>query len=437
MIDTKSIAKWVLVLFVALATPAWGQTNLVDNPVRDNLIDAANSYIFVFDSSKVNALEVHGRAHAMTQQAGGKLRHVYKTALRGFSATMSFKAAEQLASRNPNIAYFEPNSVAWAIGRQQPNTNKKPSGGPGKGGSGGGDTTPPPPEITPPGIISVGGPVSGSTNRAWVIDTGIDSNHADLNVGQGANFVLRGKDTTKDGNGHGTHVAGTIAAIDNNIDVVGVAAGATVMPIRVLDNSGSGTLDGVIAGVDYVAQNASSGECANLSLGVAGHLQALHDAIWNAANDKGIKFSIAAGNNGQDMAVVENGIPINEFEPADVNHPNVFTVSAMDASNQFAWFSNYGIPNDSDGDGISDEGVNVNDIPWVDFVAPGVNILSTQKGGGVTILSGTSMAAPHVCGILTLGQDPVANVFVVNSWVDSNGNNMGDNKSYPVAHIAQ
>ena len=403
MIEIKSV--WLLILLTALATPAWGQTDMVSNPARDNLVDAANSYIFVFDSSKVRAQEVPDQANAMARSAGGQLRFVYQTALRGFSATMSRQAAEQLASRNPNIAYFEPNAVVWMIGKDGPNNNKKPSN-PGKGGGGGGETEPS--QIIPGGIQRVGGPeIVDPSSRAWIIDTGIDSDHPDLNVGQGANFIIRGKNTTDDGNGHGTHVAGIIAAIDNAIDVVGVAAGATVIPVRVLDKSGSGTVDGVIAGVDYVAANAALGECANLSLGVAGHVESLHNAILNAA-DQGIKFAIAAGNDGLDMTVVENNLFINNFEPADVEHANVYTVSAIDAGDVFADFSNYG-------------------IPPVDFVASGVNILSTKKGGGVTTKSGTSMAAPHVCGILTLGQDPVANGFV----------NDRKDTPYPVAHTIQ
>jgi hypothetical protein len=122
----------------------------------------------------------------MARSAGGQLRFVYQTALRGFSATMSRQAAEQLASRNPLIAYFEPNAVVWQIGK--PKTNKKPSN-PGKGGGGGGDTEPS--QDVPVGIQRVGGPVIvDSSFRAWVIDTGIDSDHPDLNVGQGANFMF-------------------------------------------------------------------------------------------------------------------------------------------------------------------------------------------------------------------------------------------------------
>ncbi len=319
----RSKWTWTLVLLTALATPAWSQTDLVNNPVRNNMIDAANSYIFVFNSSQVEAQEVPDEAAALVQRAGGQLRFVYKTALRGFSATMSRQAAEQLALRNPHIAYFEPNGIVWQVGKQNPSANKKPSS-PGKGG-GSGETKPA--QVTPYGIERVGGAVNvdGFNYKAWIIDTGIDSKHPDLNVGVGANFIARGKNTTQDGNG--THVAGTIAAIDNAIGVIGVAAGATVIPIRVLDNSG--TIDGVVAGVDYVAANAQAGDCANLSLGASGHFESLHTAIWNAAENQGINFTIAAGNSGADS---------NNYEPAHIEHARVYTVSAIDSNDNFASF---------------------------------------------------------------------------------------------------
>ncbi|MEH6625029.1 MAG: S8 family serine peptidase [Motiliproteus sp.] len=258
------------------------------------------------------------------------------------------------------MAYFEPNGVAWAF-------PKPPWAGGGDDSDSGGQTV-------PYGITRVGGTQNGSGLHAWVIDTGIDLDHADLNVGNGKNFVLRGKNSADDGDGHGTHVAGIIGALDNDLDVVGVAAGAILHPVRVLDNSGSGTIDGVVAGVDWVAANASSGDCANMSLGARGSFASLEDAVANAANT-GIRFALAAGNSSDDA---------NNFSPAKVNGTNIYTVSAIDDNDDFASFSNYG-------------------NPPVDFAAPGVSVLSTKKGGGTTTKSGTSMAAPHVCGLLLFG----------------------------------
>lgn len=242
---------------------------------------------------------------------------------------------------------------------------------------GGGGTTTPPAEELPWGIARVNGGISGSTGTAWIIDTGIDLDHPDLNVDPTRNrSFLGGKDANNpdDGNGHGTHVAGTIAAIDNSIGVIGVAAGAKVVAVRVLDSRGSGTYSGVIAGVDYVGREGKAGDVANMSLG-GSFSQALNDAVI-AASSKGVIFCVAAGNDGKDA---------NNYSPASAEGANIRTVSASDINNFFAYFSNYG-------------------NPPVDWCAPGVSIKSTWKGGGYNTISGTSMATPHVAGVLLLGE---------------------------------
>ena len=343
-----------------------------------------DGFIFVFHDDLRE--DVGRRASALTRQFGGRLGHVYSTAIKGFSANMPAQAAERMAAANPQIAYFEPDAVVRAIGRGGPVSGQaKP---PWAGGGGGDDT--PEPQTTPYGVTRVGGPLDGTSvaGVAWVIDTGIDLDHSDLNVdvARSANFIPRGKNSANDGNGHGTHVAGTIAAIDNEIDVVGVAAGATVIAVRVLGNSGSGSLSGVIAGVDYVAANGSPGDVANMSLGAADPgvtFTALDNAV-SAAAASGIRFAIAAGNSSDDA---------NDYTPARANGSNIYTVSAIDSNDNFAGFSNFG-------------------NPPVDFAAPGVNVLSTRNGGGVTTLSGTSMASPHVAGLLLFGApnaDGIAN----------------------------
>lgn len=240
----------------------------------------------------------------------------------------------------------------------------------------GGDTGGGGNQTTPWGITRVGGAQDGTTKTAWVIDTGVDLDHPDLNVDPGcsANFVTRGKDSPDDGNGHGTHVAGTIAALDNDIDVVGVAAGARICSVRVLDNSGSGFFSWVIAGVDYVAANGEPGDAANMSLGSSGENKSLEDAIREASSD--VWFSLAAGNSGEDA---------NGHTPARVEGAKILTISAIDSNDCMPSWSNWG-------------------NPPVDFAAPGVGVLSTKKGGGTTTLSGTSMATPHVTGLLLLGQ---------------------------------
>lgn len=354
---------------------------------QDKINEAKNSYIFVFNediaTSRVPAMASDmARAHAAT------VRTTFKHVFKGFSANISAQAAARLAT-NPAIKYYEQNGVASIAVMPDAVANRVKTNG---------KTTATVPQSIPYGITRVGGGVDATGKHAWIIDTGIDLDHPDLNVGSGASFVTRGKITADDGNGHGTHVAGTIGAISNAIGVVGVAANATVHPVRVLDKSGSGFIDWIVKGIDYVATNASPGDVANMSLGATGHFQSLHDAVLNAAK-LGIKFSVAAGNESDDA----------EFhEPAHINHANVYTISAIDELDIFADFSNYG-------------------DTTVDYAAPGVGVLSSKKGGGVVAYSGTSMAAPHVAGLLLIDVEPPVNT-------DGNALNDPDGTPDPIAH---
>jgi subtilisin len=229
-----------------------------------------------------------------------------------------------------------------------------------------------------------------------VIDTGIDFQHPDLHVLGGVNCVATNpfkpavcKEGGDDDHYHGTHVAGTIAAIDNGEGVVGVAPGARLWAVKVLNSQGSGYSSGIIAGIDWVAANAGTIEVANMSLGGSGFNTAEYNAIQGAVN-KGVAFAVAAGNSDADA---------NNYSPAAFD--NVLTVSALadfngqpgggadptcrtDQDDTLADFSNWGNA--------------------VDIAAPGVCILSTypiEKGSYGTI-SGTSMASPHAAGALAL-----------------------------------
>jgi len=230
---------------------------------------------------------------------------------------------------------------------------------------------------------------------SWIIDTGIQLDHPDLNVDASRGFTAftSGPDSRSadDGNGHGTHVAGTVGAYNN---ILGVASGVVQVPVKVLDRRGSGSVSGVIAGVDYVAANANPGDVANMSLG-GGASQALDDAVIAAAN-AGVLFSIAAGNSGTSAS---------NSSPARVDHPNTWTIAATDINDTFASFSNYGPP--------------------TSFAAPGVSIESTWTGSGYRTISGTSMAAPHVAGIL------IVTGGTVNS--DGTSSTAPDGVNYPIA----
>jgi subtilisin family serine protease len=323
----------------------------------------AGNYICVFNKAAV----AHGNARAeAVRAAGAGLKHVYSNSIRGFSA--SANSAAQLQARNPNIAYCEQDQEVAAIQNGPFDFRElgKPTGSP-------------PAQSVPWGVTRVhGGAGTGSgSGTAWIIDTGIDLDHPDLNVDVGRSRNFSTGTSPDDGNGHGSHVSGIIGAKDNGIGVVGVSPGATLVAVRVLNNAGSGTNSNVIAGVDYVAANGHAGDVANMSLG-GGVSQALDNAVIAAAAT-GVKFTLAAGNESDNA---------NNHSPARANGPNVYTVSsfakgssATDTDDPWSSFSNFG-------------------NPPVDFAEPGSSIPSTYKNGGYATLSGTSMAAPHLAGIL-------------------------------------
>jgi subtilisin family serine protease len=223
--------------------------------------------------------------------------------------------------------------------------------------------------------------------RTYVIDTGVDMKNADLNRPLHVNFIADRKNT--DCNGHGTHVAGTMAAYDNTAAVVGMAPGAPVYGVKVLDCNGSGTTTSVIKGVDWVAANAILPAVANMSLG-GGASQLLDDAV-RAAAARGIVFAIAAGNSSA------NACTASPARIGGVGTPGVLVTAATDVNDLEASFSNYG--------------------SCVDIWAPGVAVPSLKLGGGVVSLSGTSMASPHVAGAAALywARNPSATYGTVTS----------------------
>jgi len=227
------------------------------------------------------------------------------------------------------------------------------------------------------------------TRATYVIDTGVDTKNADLNRPGHVNFVGDRKNT--DCNGHGTHVAGTMAAYDNTADVVGMAPGVPAYGVKVLDCNGSGTTTSVIKGVDWVAANAILPAVANMSLG-GGASPLLDDAV-RAAAARGIVFAIAAGNSSA------NACTASPARIGGVGTPGVLVTAATDVNDLEASFSNYG--------------------SCVDIWAPGVAVPSLKLGGGVVSLSGTSMASPHVAGAAALywARNPSATHGTVSSYL--------------------
>lgn len=231
-----------------------------------------------------------------------------------------------------------------------------------------------------------------------VIDTGVDYNHPDLKNNiwtnqaelngkpgvdddgdgyiddiHGYNFATNTADPM-DGHGHGTHCSGTIGAVHNNqLGVAGVMSDVTIVPIKFLGDDGSGTLEAAVKAIDYATT--LNVDLMSNSWGGGGFSQALFDAI-KKASDKGIIFTAAAGNESSNNDTTPS-------YPASYKIPNIVSVAALTAQNNLAYFSCYGRNS-------------------VHIAAPGHNILSTVKGGGYEVMSGTSMATPHVSGVLGL-----------------------------------
>ncbi|MBI1225280.1 MAG: S8 family serine peptidase [Bacteroidetes bacterium] len=354
-------------------------------------------YIVVFKNDEIGERALKGSSYKerlamMREKAEGvfnslrietsKIDRTYGTAIKGFSVINFTDEEVKALSSHPEIEYLEQDQTISIQGG--------PPGGGGGGGGGGG-------QETPWGITRVNGVSNyGGSGRAWIIDTGIDLDHPDLNVSPAApaglseSFLGSGPPSNAspdDQNGHGSHVSGTIAAINNSIGVIGVAPGALVIAVRVLDKNGSGSTSGVIAGVDYVGAHATSGDVANMSLG-GGVSTTLDNAVINASNP--CKFALAAGNESDNA---------NNHSPARANGNFIWTVSAMSQGDNWASFSNYG-------------------NPPVDYCAPGVSVKSCWKNGGYNTISGTSMATPHVAGVLLLGS--ISSSGTVNGDPDGN-----------------
>ncbi|MEO5930786.1 MAG: S8 family serine peptidase [Candidatus Kapaibacterium sp.] len=312
-----------------------------------------NSYIVVLNDGVGDAAinELRGTP-AMAKFAASD--RVFHSALNGFAGQMTAAQADRLRS-DSRVKYVERN---YRVQLDPHDITANSTSG----------------QAMPWGVSKVGGSRDGSGRTAWIIDTGIDLYNPDLNVdlARSRNFVDEVGTPAMDGNGHGTHIAGIIGARDNSIGVVGVAANAQLVAVRVLNDTGAGNYSTIIEGLDYATANARSGDVINLSLG-GPPSHALDDAVRRAAA-RGIKVVVAAGNEMEDAGL---------SSPSRVNYPGVYTVSAFDINGDMASFSNYG--------------------SVVDVSAPGVRILSTRVGGGTVYMSGTSMAAPHVAGLLLFG----------------------------------
>lgn len=329
---------------------------------RGNYLQKTNALAANLRGSKGLKLGIHN----------GKIASAFGYALEGFVAKNLTDAEVQALRNDPRVKSVEQD---YLVALRRPT----------KPGGGGSTTTG---QETPWGITRIGGAGDGTGKTAWVIDSGIDLDHPDLNVDTGRSVSFTGDNNPDDGNGHGTHVAGTIAAKNNTIGVVGVAAGASVVALKVLGNDGSGSFSWTVQALDYVAANGSAGDVVNMSLGPQQRYtdNAVDAATVNVAS-KGIKIAIAAGNSYDDA---------NFYSPARATHANIYTISATAPGDYWAYFSNYGTV--------------------VDYAAPGYNIKSTWLSGGYNTISGTSMASPHAAGILLLGSPKTGGYVKAAYW---------------------
>jgi subtilisin len=335
---------------------------------------AARDYIVVFhdDTRDVDGLAAeHGRTY------GASVSRLYHRAVKGYAAIISRARIDDLR-RDPRVAFVSEDRPVEAVA-----------------------------QTLPTGIDRIDAePILHTPPASWnlavaVIDTG-SGPHSDLNVVGGTNCST-GR-SFSDGNGHGTHVAGTIGAINNGAGVVGVAPGVPLYSVRVLNNQGSGTWSSVICGIDWVTAHASelNIKVANMSLGGTGsddgncgnsNADALHKAICGSVA-AGVTYVVAAGNSGADLAgfvpaAYDEVLAVTAI--ADFNGqpggsaPATCRAGVDDTTADFSNFAGIGSP---------DAGHTI--------AAPGVCILSTWKGGGYNTISGTSMASPHAAGTAAL-----------------------------------
>lgn len=339
-----------------------------------------NSYIVqVVDTDDVDQV-----AAEVGRFTGGGIGHIYRHALRGFSIHVPSHIRPIDILAKTGVIKVEPD-LEFQICQQE----------------------------LPTGIDRIDAELNTTPRpvnvNIAIIDTGIDLDHPDLNVVQNVSFV-KGAKTGDDDNGHGSHCAGIAAAIDNDFGVVGVAPGARLWAVKVLNHRGSGKSSDIIAGVDWVTANAGTIEVANMSLGGGGYSESVHTAIRNSVAE-GVVYVVSAGNYGADI-YGPDGVFMTGDDSQPASYPEVATISAMsdyDGQPGGLWdpYPNYPIDDTFwRSSNFSASVVSGNPVvspgAAIDLMLPGVSIRSCYKDGGYATNSGTSMSSPHAAGLAAL-----------------------------------
>lgn len=353
----------------------------------------SNQYICMFDDS-VSADDVAVQTAKAVNPELGQVIGTYDDVIQGFVVRLpaipsSKSPLARLSQHNPAVSICVKDGISRAASQGRPPGAGGGGGKPDKGDGGDGGTS------LPWGVERVGGSGDGTGKTAWILDSGVDLDHPSLNVDTGRDRdFIDGDEVADDGYGHGTHIAGTIGAIASSNGVVGIAEGATIVPVRVLNNFGFGPDSGVIDGLNYIYQLAQAGDVVNISLVADAPNEVMDQAVRELAA-KGVIVTIAAGNSKADAG---------NYSPQRVEAANVYTVSAFGSRDRFSRYSNYGAV--------------------IDYAEPGDDIFSLDLNGATSTRSGTSFAAPHLAGILLL-QDSPNNGGTVNRDPDGNPDIIG------------